>query len=117
MYFQDIVGEKMRVEKQLIKKMYYETFLMENETKPPIDVLGEVYVNEERNEISDGSYIRFAQGEFYYHHQDFEAAIFKWEKVSNELAPWAQKILPMLISSLINYQFLKMFILPLLLII
>ncbi len=44
--------------------MYYETFLMENETKPPLDVLREVYVNEERNEISDGSYIRFAQGEF-----------------------------------------------------
>ncbi|PEM17831.1 GTP-binding protein [Bacillus toyonensis] len=81
----------MRIEKQLIKKMYYETFLMENETKPPLDVLGEVYVNEEKYEISDGSYIRFAQGEFYYHHQDFEAAIFKWEKVGNELAPWAQK--------------------------
>ncbi|PIE96563.1 dynamin family protein [Bacillus fungorum] len=81
----------MRLEKQLIKKMYYETFLMENETKPILDVLGQAYVNEEKNEISDGSYIRFAQGEFYYRHQDFEAAIFKWEKVSNELAPWAQK--------------------------
>lgn len=91
MYFQDIVGEKMRLEKQLIKKMYYETFLMENETKPTLDVLGQAYVNEEKNEISDGSYIRFAQGEFYYRHQDFESAIFKWEKVSNELAPWAQK--------------------------
>ncbi|WP_433770127.1 dynamin family protein [Bacillus wiedmannii] len=91
MYFQDIVGEKMRLEKQLIKKMYYETFLMENETQPPLQVLGAAYVNEEKDEISDGSYIRFAQGEFYYHHQDFEAAIFKWEKVSNELAPWAQK--------------------------
>ena len=89
----------MRLEKQLIKKMYYETFLMENETKPTLDVLGQAYVNEEKNEISDGSYIRFAQGEFYYRHQDFEAAIFKWEKVSNELAPWAQKILRMLISN------------------
>lgn len=107
----------MRLEKQLIKKMYYETFLMENETKPTLDVLGQAYVNEEKNEISDGSYIRFAQGEFYYRHQDFEAAIFKWEKVSNELAPWAQKILRMLISNLINYQMLKIFILPLLLII
>lgn len=48
MYFQDIVGEKMRIEKQLIKKMYYETFLMENITKPPLDVLGEAYVNEEK---------------------------------------------------------------------
>ncbi|MBC6975871.1 dynamin family protein [Bacillus sp. Xin] len=81
----------MRLEKQLIKKMYYETFLMENETHPPLQVLGAAYVNEQKNEISDGSYIRFAQGEFYYHHQDFETAIFKWEKVSNELAPWAQK--------------------------
>ncbi|QOV11229.1 dynamin family protein [Viridibacillus arvi] len=81
----------MRLEKQLIKKIYYETFLIENETHPPLQVLGEVYLNEQKNEISDGSYIRFAQGEFYYHHQDFESAIFKWEKVSNELAPWAQK--------------------------
>ena len=46
MYFRDIVGEKMRLEKQLIKKMYYETFLMENETHPPLQVLGEAYVNE-----------------------------------------------------------------------
>ncbi|MBO1578097.1 dynamin family protein [Bacillus sp. XF8] len=81
----------MILEKQLIKKIYYETFLMENETHPPLQVLGEAYLNEQKNEISDGSYIRFAQGEFYYHHQDFETAIFKWEKVSNELAPWAQK--------------------------
>ena len=41
-------GEKMRIEKQLIKKMYYETFLMENVTKSPLDVLGEAYVNEEK---------------------------------------------------------------------
>lgn len=88
---QDIVEEKMRLEKKLIKKIYYETFLIENETHPPLQVLGEAYLNEQKNEISDGSYIRFAQGEFYYHHQDFESAIFKWEKVSNELAPWAQK--------------------------
>ncbi|MGE7932810.1 dynamin family protein [Viridibacillus arvi] len=81
----------MRLEKQLIKKIYYETFLIENETHPPLQVLGEAYLNEQNNEISDGSYIRFAQGEFYYHHQDFESAIFKWEKVSNEFAPWAQK--------------------------
>lgn len=90
-FFQDIVGGKMRLEKQLIKKKYYEAFLIENETHPPLQVLGEAYLNEQKNEISDGSYIRFAQGEFYYHHQDFESAIFKWEKVSNELTPWAQK--------------------------
>ena len=28
--------------------MYYETFLMENVTKSPLDVLGEAYVNEEK---------------------------------------------------------------------
>ena len=38
----------MRIEKQLIKKMYYETFLMENVTKPPLDVLGEAYISEEK---------------------------------------------------------------------
>lgn len=81
----------MNLEKQLIKKIYYETFLMENETHPPLQVLGEAYLNDQKNEFSDGSYIRFAQGEFYYHHQDFESAIFKWEKVNNELTPWAQK--------------------------
>ncbi|MDC2865402.1 dynamin family protein [Bacillus sp. BP-3] len=81
----------MTLEKQLIKKIYYETFLMENETHPPLQVLGEAYLAEQKNEFSDGSYIRFAQGEFYYHHQDFESAIFKWEKVNNELEPWAQK--------------------------
>ncbi len=81
----------MSLENQLIRKTYYKTFLMENETQPPLQVLGEAYLNEQRNEISDGSSIRFAQGEFYYHYQDFESAIFKWEKVDNELTPWAQK--------------------------
>ena len=28
--------------------MYYETFLMENETKPTLDVLGQAYVNEKK---------------------------------------------------------------------
>lgn len=88
---QDIVGKNMSLEKQLIEKIYYQTFLMENETQPPLQVLGEAYFNEEKSEISDGSSIRFAQGEFYYHYQDFESAIFKWEKVNNELTPWAQK--------------------------
>lgn len=54
---------------------------MENETKPTLDVLGQAYVNEEKIEISDGSYIRFAQGEFYYRHQDFEAAILNGRRL------------------------------------
>ncbi len=88
---QDIAGKKMSLEKQLIEKLYYKTFLMENGTQPPLQVLGEAYLNEQKDENSDGSSIRYAQGEFYYHHQDFESAIFKWEKVNNELVPWAQK--------------------------
>ena len=71
--------------------MYYETFLMENVTKSPLDVLGEAYVNEEKMRFLMDLIFVLHKGEFYYRHQDFEAAIFKWEKVSNELAPWAQK--------------------------
>ncbi|MDM5153268.1 dynamin family protein [Bacillus sp. DX1.1] len=81
----------MTMEKQLIKKIYYETFLIDQATNQPLQILGEAYINEEMNEPSNLSNIRFAQGEFYYHHKDFETAIFKWEKVSNDLMPWAQK--------------------------
>ncbi len=81
----------MTVEKQFINKSYYETFLIENETRQPIEVLGVLYRTEENNEPADLSYIRFAQGEIYYHSKDLEAAIFKWEKVENELQPWAIK--------------------------
>lgn len=81
----------MTVEKQFINKSYYETFLIENEARQPIEVLGALYRTEESNESADLSYIRFAQGEIYYHSKDLEAAIFKWEKVENELQPWAIK--------------------------
>ncbi|WP_129728564.1 GTP-binding protein [Ectobacillus funiculus] len=81
----------MTVEKQFINKSYYETFLIENETRQPIEVLGALYRTEESSETADLSYIRFAQGEIYYHSKDLEAAIFKWEKVENELQPWAIK--------------------------
>ncbi|GAA3331820.1 hypothetical protein GCM10020331_089890 [Ectobacillus funiculus] len=40
-----------------------------------------MYRTEESSETADLSYIRFAQGEIYYHSKDLEAAIFfKWEK-------------------------------------
>lgn len=41
-------GGKDEIRKTINKKMYYETFLMENETKPTLDVLGQAYVNEEK---------------------------------------------------------------------
>ena len=81
----------MTIEKQLIQKVYYETFLMEQSSTQAPEILGEAYVNESENEFSNISSIRFAQGEVYFQNKDFEAAIFKWEKVNNELASWAKK--------------------------
>ncbi|MBS9805759.1 GTP-binding protein [Bacillus toyonensis] len=81
----------MTIENQFIQKVYYKTFLPEETSTPASEVLGEAYINESNNEFSNISSIRFAQGEFYYQNKDFEAAIFKWEKVNNTLALWATK--------------------------
>ncbi|MBC6973561.1 GTP-binding protein [Bacillus sp. Xin] len=81
----------MTIEKQLIQKVYYETFLTEQDSIQAPQVLGEAYVNEAQNQFSNISNIRFAQGEIYYHQKDFETAIFKWEKVNNDLSLWAKK--------------------------
>lgn len=81
----------MTIEKQLIQKNYYEMFINEHESIHPIRVLGDAYQEELKKDIPDLSFIRFAQGEVYFHHKDFEAAIFKWENISNELEPWAKK--------------------------
>ncbi|WP_026582661.1 dynamin family protein [Bacillus sp. J33] len=81
----------MTLEKQLINKSYYQTFMESNESEHPIRVLGEMYVAEQQNEVPDLTYIRFAQGEVYFLNKDYEAAIFKWENITNELGPWAQK--------------------------
>ena len=80
----------MNVEEQLINKAYFEE-LIENSGDNPIQILSELYLEENKKEIADFSYIRFAQGEVYYHHKDYETAIFKWENIQNELAPWAKK--------------------------
>ncbi len=79
------------MEKQLISKSYYHTFIEGIHNVEPIKVLGELYIEEQQNEMPDLSYIRFAQGEVYFLYKDYEAAIFKWENVANELKPWAQK--------------------------
>lgn len=80
----------MTLEKQLIRKTYYKTFLPE-ESEHPIRVLGEAFLEEQKKDLYDVSFIRFAQGEVYYHHKDFEAAIFKWENINGELEGWARK--------------------------
>ncbi|WP_257958567.1 GTP-binding protein [Bacillus sp. V3-13] len=79
------------MEKQLIKKEFYRTFTDEIDANQPARVLGELYVKEQQKDVPDLSYIRFAQGEVYYANYDFEAAIFKWENIDNELEPWAKK--------------------------
>ncbi|MGM0846224.1 MAG: tetratricopeptide repeat protein [Bacillota bacterium] len=81
----------MKTEEQYIQKTFYESFMKETEGKHPVAVLGEAHLEEQQKEIADLSYIRFAQGEVYFHHKDYESAIFKWENIHNELAGWAQK--------------------------
>jgi GTPase Era involved in 16S rRNA processing len=81
----------MTFEGQLIKKSYFETYTDSGERVHPIRVLGELYLAEQKNDMPDLSYIRFAQGEVYFHNKDYEAAIFKWENITNELDPWAKK--------------------------
>ncbi|MEG9297519.1 GTP-binding protein [Mangrovibacillus sp. Mu-81] len=79
-------------EKLLMEKSFYETFLIEKEsTLHPIEVLGAAFVEEQQNEPYDLTYIRYAQGEVYFHSKDYEAAIYKWESILNELEPWAKK--------------------------
>jgi tetratricopeptide (TPR) repeat protein/GTPase SAR1 family protein len=81
----------MSIEKSLIQKSYYQTLLGTEVEEHPLHRLGELFVAEQKKEIGDLADIRFAQGELYYHIKDYEAAIFKWEHVQNELEPWAQK--------------------------
>ncbi|WP_282034379.1 GTP-binding protein [Metabacillus indicus] len=80
----------MTNDKQLIHKSYFERF-MEDRTEQPVQVLGELHFEEQAKEVIDLSYIRYAQGEIYFHNKDYETAIFKWENISNELEPWARK--------------------------
>jgi hypothetical protein len=83
------VDEQM--EKQLLNKSYYESYMEGHEGMNPYEVLGDAYMEEQGNEVPELARIRFAQGELYYRHKDYEAAIFKWENIHNEFEPWAQK--------------------------
>ncbi|WP_216829640.1 dynamin family protein [Alkalihalobacterium elongatum] len=81
----------MTLEKQLIQKKYYESLIIDHANDNPVQFLGHLYIDEQRKEESDLSYIRFSQGEVYFYYKDFEAAIFKWEKIHNDLGQWARK--------------------------
>lgn len=54
----------MTLEKQLINKCYYKTFTEGSENEHPIKVLGELSILEQQKEVTDLSYIRFAQGRY-----------------------------------------------------
>ena len=84
-------ANRVTIEQQLIEKMFYETFMIDNAEKEPIQVLGEAYLEEQKKDIPDLSAIRFAQGELYFHFKDYESAIFKWENIQNEWGQWAKK--------------------------
>lgn len=81
----------MSTETEYITKTYYQTLLPEGDSRHPIAILGDAFMAEQEKEPYDLSFIRFAQGEVYFHHKDYEAAIYKWESIANELAPWAKK--------------------------
>ncbi|MCR2823846.1 tetratricopeptide repeat protein [Lederbergia panacisoli] len=81
----------MGLEENLIQKTHYQTFVLDNEKRHPINILGDLFFTEQKKDLPDLSMIRFAQGEAYYHCQDYEAAIFKWESIHNDLEPWARK--------------------------
>ncbi|MDQ0157458.1 hypothetical protein [Robertmurraya andreesenii] len=81
----------MNLEEQLTKKSYFEQFTSAHKDRQPVQVLGELFFEEQQKEAYDLSYIRFAQGEIYFHCMDFETAIYKWESIHNELEPWAKK--------------------------
>ena len=81
----------MTVEKNLINKTFYKSLMGEKSHEEPAKFLGELYAQEQHKDVPELAYIRYAQGEVYFHHKDYEAAIFKWEKVDNELKPWALK--------------------------
>ncbi|WP_243355260.1 tetratricopeptide repeat protein [Bacillus litorisediminis] len=81
----------MNLEKELVQKSYYEHFIEGHKKGHPIQILGEMYMDEKKKEMPDFSSIRFCQGEVYFLNKDYEAAIFKWENVENELKPWALK--------------------------
>lgn len=83
-------GIIMTSENLFVQKKYYQT-LIEQETDFPVRSLGEAYYKEQQKDVPDLTPIRFAQGELYFLYKDFESAIFKWESIQNELAPWAKK--------------------------
>lgn len=82
----------MTEEKDFIKKRYYEQLIVSHpHSNDSVKVLADAFLKEQKSEIAELSAIRYAQGEVYFHHKDYETAIFKWEKVDGELELWSKK--------------------------
>ncbi|MGN1400794.1 MAG: dynamin family protein [Bacillus sp. (in: firmicutes)] len=81
----------MNLDYHLSKKSYYETLLDEAQKENAVGALGYMLLEENKKELADLSFIRFAQGEVYFHLKDYESAIFKWGNISNDLEAWAKK--------------------------
>ena len=81
----------MSFEHYLSKKNYFQSLVSQDKSGEPVAALGEMFLEENKKDVADLSYIRFAQGEVYFHNKDYETAIFKWENISNELEAWAKK--------------------------
>ncbi|GAA0328598.1 hypothetical protein GCM10008967_18860 [Bacillus carboniphilus] len=82
----------MTMEIDLINKSYYKKVLDENKNGHSLQILGDMFMDEKKKETPEYSSIRYAQGEVYYLNKDYEAAIFKWENISDDdLKPWAKK--------------------------
>ncbi|WP_164669940.1 tetratricopeptide repeat protein [Virgibacillus doumboii] len=82
----------MTTEMELINKTYYQTLVDDYGKRHPINVLGEMSMEEMKKERPNLSAIRYAQGEVYFLNKDYEAAIYKWgTPLEDELFPWAQK--------------------------
>ena len=80
----------LTLKQQFIEKKFYKTYLNENENDP-VAVLADLRNSNHPDDDIDHSSIRFAQGELYFENKDFETAVFKWEKVGNQLKDWAKK--------------------------
>ncbi|MDQ0219169.1 GTP-binding protein [Peribacillus cavernae] len=81
----------MTSENTLIAKKFYETLLESDAAANPIQILGEAFLAEQKNDVPELSPVRYAQGEVYFHYKDYESAIFKWGSIIGELEPWAKK--------------------------
>lgn len=75
----------------LVRKTYYKLIVEEDYQQFPVKHLGELIAGTSDEEEEALAAIRFAQAEVYYHHQDLESAVFKWELITGELENWAVK--------------------------